>query len=571
MQRDDENSGDIEVDAACFAELVREHYTPALRHAARLVRDAAEAEDCVQEAFVEIFQHLGSLRDRKAAPAWVRSIVRHRCLRRMRRRELALLSPSSELDERERPPHERDDERPERRALARLLVASLPAHEREIVVLFYVKECSQREIASFLGLPLSTVNNRLHDARERMKKWETSAMETTRIEAVARDDRALRIGTVVGVDGPLIEARFEPDAPVSLFDAVAIVDGEGRCVERMKVAHYAGDGRVVCLSTSSDDAALGLGTSVLNTGKVGLELTRFGGVRGVSPENLQAVAATLGGGEERAFRPTGIKAVDLLCPLPSRGVVAQAATGGVGRLVLLDEIAHRLARAPVALRWLCLVDGSEPDAYRGWDETSLWGKNGGLGFYWALSRQGTDPELGALDACDAAIYMTPLLAVPSWYPAIDPEHSRSRLLTPAIVGEEHCALAARVREELVFLKRASADPVLLELLATRALAAARRRALANAAKPTLGSGADALRLGRARKLQLFLTQPFGVASEVTGWAGVDVPIRETLAGCRAILDGAVDALPEGAFAYAGDLEEVRRHARDGVARVYGRK
>lgn len=577
MRRDSEGSGTGsgsgtggagDVDTARFADLVRQHYTPALRYAARLVRDAAEAEDCVQEAFVEIFQHLGSLRDSQAAPAWVRSIVRHRCLRRTRRRDLELLSGESDLDERGRSALERDDERLQRLALARLLVASLPPHEREIVVLFYLNECSQREIASFLGLPPSTVNNRLHDARERMKQWEAQ-MGTSTVESssTAGDDRALRVGTVVSANGPLIEARFEPSAPMSLFDAVAVVDGDGRCVERMKVAHHAGDGRVLCLSTSPDDARLELGTSVLNTGKVGLELTRFSGVRGVSAANLQALVATLRGAGERVFQPTGIKAIDLLCPLPARGVVAQAATAGVGRLVLLDEIAQRLKQAHTALGWLCLVDRSEPDAYRDWNETALWGKSGGLGFYWALSDQGTDPELGALDACDAALYLSPLLAVRGLYPAIDAEHSRSSLLDPAILGEEHCELAGRVREELVFLKRASADPVLLELLATRALAAARRRVRASVLR---GAGVDATRLGRARKLELFLTQPFGVASEVTGWAGVEVPIGETLSACRAIVEGAVDDVPEGAFAYAGNLEDVRRHAREGVARRYGK-
>lgn len=258
--------------------------------------------------------------------------------------------------------------------------------------------------------------------------------------------------------------------------------------------------------------------------------------------------------------------MDLLCPLPARGVVAQAATGGVGRLVLLDEIAHRLAGTEAALAWLCLVERSEPSAYRGWDETSLWSNSGGLRFYWALSDQGTDPDCPALDACDAAIYLSPLLAVRGWYPAIDAEHSRSSLLRPEVVGPEHCALADRVREELVFLKQAGGDPVLLELLATRALAAARRRAQASPPAPA----AHDARAARARKLQLFLTQPFGVASDVTGWPSTDVPITDTLAGCRAILDGSVDDLPEGAFAYAGTLDDVRRHARDQIERRYGK-
>jgi RNA polymerase sigma factor (sigma-70 family) len=550
--------------AAWFAHLVREHYAPALRHAARLLRDPVEAEDCVQEAFAEAFQNRAALRDPGAAPAWLRSIVRHRCLRRTRRRDLELLSFAGDLDEHPRPSSEQADERHLRAALAQLLVRSLPAHERELVLLFYVKECSQREIASFLGLPPSTVNNRLHEARTRMKEWEKN-METPRIDP-AVEDRVVRIGTVVSTRGPWVEARFEADAPFDLFDALAVMDANGKCVERLKVAHRAGEGRVICLPTSQDATPVAVGTSVLNTGKVGLELTFLNGVRGVSAADLQAAAAALQGSGERVFLATGIKAIDLLCPLPACGLAVQAATGGVGRMVLLDELKQRLAGKNAALQVLCLVERSEPDPYRDWGDAMPWGQSGSTDFYWALSDQGTDPACAVLDACDAAIYMSPLLAVRAWYPAIDPEHSRSRLLTPESVGAEHCALAARARQELVFLKRAYADPVMLELLASRAHVAARRRALAHVPEVP---GADAARMGRARKLQLFLTQPFGVASESTQWAGVEVSIADTLAGVRAILDGAVDELPEGAFAYAGTLEDVRRHARDGVARRYG--
>jgi DNA-directed RNA polymerase specialized sigma24 family protein len=143
---------------------------------------------------------------------------------------------------------------------------------------------------------------------------------------------------------------------------------------------------------------------------------------------------------------------------------------------------------------------------------------------------------------------------------------RHDLLRPEVVGQDHCELAARAREALLLCKRAEADPVLLELLAARAFAAARRRQRALAAgKP----GTEPIALQRARKLRAFLSQPFGVASDVTGWPGVAVDLSDTLEGCRAILDGEVDELPASAFAYAGTLEDVHEHARSGVERVYG--
>lgn len=366
MQSGDPNAnGKRTADPERFAQLVSEHYGPALRYAARLLGDASAGEDCVQEAFAEVFAHLGSLKDPNAAPAWIRSIVRHRCARRSRRRDLALLPFAEALEPLTHPSLDPDpEEERHRRAFARALIRSLPAREREIVLLFYVKDCSQREIASFLGLPLSTVNNRLHHARESMKEWEKHMEHPGMQPATAEEDRVSRVGTIVSSSGPLIEVRFETDA-FEIFDALVAVDADGRSVERMKVAHRLGDGRVLCLPTSNDAGRLPAGTTVLNTGKVGIGLTRLGGVRGVSAEDLHATALALRSSGAPALLHTGIKALDLLCPLPARGVVAQAATGHVGRMVLLDELAQRLAHADVTLRCLCLVDRSEPDPYRG--------------------------------------------------------------------------------------------------------------------------------------------------------------------------------------------------------------
>jgi RNA polymerase sigma factor (sigma-70 family) len=550
-----------------FAQLVREHYAPALRYAGRLLRDASEAEDCVQEAFAEAFLQLHTLRDPEAIAGWLRSIVRHRCLRRLRRRDLTLLPSTAELEGLEGAEHAAPDARNEQRAFARRLLELLPPRERELVTLFYLKECSQQEIASFLGLPLSTVNNRLHDARERMKKWEKHMDTNSPSAASSGAGAASRIGTLIKLDGPLAEARFDPDASFDLFDALAVVGADGRAVERMKVCQRGGGGRVLCLLTGNAAEPLQPGVSLLNTGSVGVGLTPLTRMLSVSASNLLLTIEALRGSPARApsLLETGIKAVDLLCPVAERGVLVQAGSAGVGRIVLLDELVERISKHELSV--LCLADHSEPDPYRGWDESVVRGSVGGMKFYWALSDQGTDPGLAALDAADAAIYLSPILAVQGAYPAIDPEHSRSRLLRPEIAGAEHCQLAARAREALLLAKRAAADPVLLELIACRAYAAARRRLGEHA--PRL-EGVDSLALARARKLQSFLTQPFETARAVTGWQGVHVSLADTLRGCRAILDGELDALPEGAFAYTGTLEQVRENARSNVSRSYYR-
>src|SRR5262245_8366166 len=264
-----------------FSELVRDHYSPALRYAGRLLRHDSEAEDCVQEAFAVVFTQLHTLREPEAVAGWIRGIVRHRCWRRLRRRDLQLVPFAAELDALAERPHVALQARREQLGFARALLELLPEHEREIVTLFYLKDCSQQEIASFLGLPLSTVNNRLHDARERMKKWETH-METRTPGASSNErERLSRIGTLVNMNGPLIEARFDADAQFDLFDAVAVVGQDGAVVERMKVCHRVGDGRVQCLVTGGSEP-LHPGMSLLNTGRVQVAPSPLSGVLCVS-------------------------------------------------------------------------------------------------------------------------------------------------------------------------------------------------------------------------------------------------------------------------------------------------
>lgn len=145
-------------------------------------------------------------------------------------------------------------------------------------MLFYLKECSQSEIAAFLRVSVGSVNDRLHQARQRLKKWENQ-MHTSRLETQATEpERASRVGSVVAVDGPLVHARFEPHAPLDLLDALVMLNADGSQVERMKVCQRLDNGLALCLVTRGDEP-IQLGASVLNTCRVGLasrdgELTR---------------------------------------------------------------------------------------------------------------------------------------------------------------------------------------------------------------------------------------------------------------------------------------------------------
>jgi F-type H+/Na+-transporting ATPase subunit beta len=150
----------------------------------------------------------------------------------------------------------------------------------------------------------------------------------------------------------------------------------------------------------------------------------------------------------------------------------------------------------------------------------------------------TDPAVTTLAAhLDSRIMLSRALAAEGMYPAIDPLTSQSMLLDPLVVGAVHCDLARDVRETIARYRELQD---IIALLGINELSVEDRRLV-----------------GRARRLQRFLTQPFTVTKAFTGKPGRQVPLAETLHGCRAILNGDCDDWPERAFFMAGNLEEVR--------------
>jgi RNA polymerase sigma factor (sigma-70 family) len=155
-----------EGDLDAFAEVTRRFQHMAFGYALSLVRDLGQAEDVVQEAFVAAWYALPTLTDPAAFAGWLRGIVRHRAHRVLRRRHLEAL-PLDRADavaDGAPGPDGRVEQRHDAAALL-AAVGGLPRPLREVVILFYVHECSQQDVATFLGVPVSTVNNRLHAAR----------------------------------------------------------------------------------------------------------------------------------------------------------------------------------------------------------------------------------------------------------------------------------------------------------------------------------------------------------------------------------------------------------------------
>jgi F-type H+-transporting ATPase subunit beta len=150
----------------------------------------------------------------------------------------------------------------------------------------------------------------------------------------------------------------------------------------------------------------------------------------------------------------------------------------------------------------------------------------------------TDPAVTAISShMESAIVLSRGMAAEGIYPAVDPLASSSVLLDPLVVGAAHYAIAENVREKLAHWRELRD---VIALLGMEELGAADRQIII-----------------RARRLQRFLTQPFAVTEAFTGIAGRSVKLTDTLAGCKAILDGETDEWPESALYMIGSLDEAR--------------
>ena len=149
----------------------------------------------------------------------------------------------------------------------------------------------------------------------------------------------------------------------------------------------------------------------------------------------------------------------------------------------------------------------------------------------------TDPAPATTFAhLDATTVLDRGIASLGIYPAVDPLDSTSRILTPEVVGREHYETARAVQSILQRYKE------LQDIIAIMGMDEL--------------SEADKLTVNRARKVQRFLSQPFSVAEQFTGFEGKYVPLQETIRSFKEIIEGKHDAIPESYFLFAGSIDEV---------------
>jgi len=153
----------------------------------------------------------------------------------------------------------------------------------------------------------------------------------------------------------------------------------------------------------------------------------------------------------------------------------------------------------------------------------------------------TDPAPAtAFSHLDAFTVLERKIAEKGIYPAVDPLESRSRILDPQYVGEEHYAVA---QEVIRILQRYKELQDIIAILGVEEL-----------------SEEDKLLVERARRIERFLSQPFFVAEVFTGLKGINCPLKETVRSFKEICEGKWDHLPESAFMYVGTVEEAAAKA-----------
>ena len=153
----------------------------------------------------------------------------------------------------------------------------------------------------------------------------------------------------------------------------------------------------------------------------------------------------------------------------------------------------------------------------------------------------TDPAPAtAFSHLDAFVVLSRSIAEKGIYPAVDPLASTSRILDPGIIGARHYAVSRRVQQTL---QRYKDLQDIIAILGVDEL-----------------SEDDKQIVGRARKIERFLSQPFFVAEQFTGLKGVFTSLEQTIDSFERLVNGEGDDLPEGAFMYVGTLDDARKKA-----------
>jgi F0F1-type ATP synthase beta subunit len=214
---------------------------------------------------------------------------------------------------------------------------------------------------------------------------------------------------------------------------------------------------------------------------------------------------------------TGIKVIDFLAPIARGSCVALIGEKKTGKLVLIEEIVHNLAKSGDGMSFFTFVPPDEVEMVQqhASDVRRRLETISGAEALFVLSPN-SDDSAAATDLLDTVIVLSAAVAQQGIYPAVAPLRCRSRWLTNDVAGNHHCELAGAARE--LFAHHPDS--------------------------------------GRAKRLLLFLSQPFFIAEPYSQRRGRFVTRGETLRGCEEILSGRHDRIPIEQFAFVGSIDEV---------------
>jgi RNA polymerase sigma factor (sigma-70 family) len=204
--------------AEAFESMVRRFQDMAVGYGYAVLGDMDQAEDAAQEAFIRAYFDLPALRDPAAFPGWFRQIV-FKHIDRIRRSQKAWQIPldgAREIASRVPGPVELAERRMARDQVFDA-IATLPEHQRAVVILFYMRAYSQEEIGSFLEIPVATVKTRLHAARKRLKERMIAVIQDNLTDQrPSRDDNFTRkvmnlFNATIAGDTALVKALLAED------------------------------------------------------------------------------------------------------------------------------------------------------------------------------------------------------------------------------------------------------------------------------------------------------------------------------------------------------------------------
>ena len=316
-------------------------------------------------------------------------------------------------------------------------------------------ECSHQDVASFLGLSVTTVNNRLHAARSRLKERMLTMVTETLHSRALPDDFANRIGRLITARGGVVEALFDPNSPPDILTELAVSDEANRRAVAVQVVQRPGGGVVRGVAMSPIDA-VPRGSTVMSSGRQSETPVNLDELERILPALVGPSPIATGAGR---FLETGIKVIDVMCPLVAGGNVVIAGERGTGIAAVMYELTQRLKGGPDRLKIFTLMP-LWPDSPPGWSIAAELKKEGYSDipegavetfFFRTENEPWTESRLSALDPFDVVIHLSRERGRAMVYPTLDVLTSRSRLLQTKAVGDEHVAIATRVRRALAAL------------------------------------------------------------------------------------------------------------------------